>query len=83
LGNYASRVDPGAVRPSRGYPKAHANSASIATNIPMSSKLPTNSASSVDAPLDSGSDNDSVEGENDAEGDMEDYLGAEEMFADD
>ena len=78
LGKYTSRVNPIPLRPSRGHQKADAGL------TPVSSAPSVGVKPLVDAPLDSGSDNDS-EGDNgvDAEEEMNDYFEAEEMFADD
>ena len=85
LGHYTSRVDPIPPRPSRGHQKPDFGPILVVTNNPVPSGPSSSAKLFVDAPLDSGSDNDS-EGDNivDAEGEIDDYhLDAEEMFVDD
>ena len=60
-------------------------SAPITDNVPLPSKLSVDPEPLVDAPLDSGSDDD-FEGDGssaNAGGEMDDYSDAEDMFADD
>ena len=76
LDKYASRVAPPRTRHSR--PKTDAGN----INVPSPSLLPSDLEPFVDLPLESGSDNDS-EGHAGAEGDIEDFADAEDMFADD
>ena len=86
LNEYASRVDPAPLRPSRGHQKANPDSAPIISDVPTSSlKVSTGPKLLVDAPLDSGSNEDSEGGDNtaSAEGETGDYLDVEEMFTDD
>ena len=84
LGKYSSRVDPHPMRPSRGHPKVYTDSTPLANDLFLSSELSADSKPIMDAPLDSGSDED-LEGEHgvDADGEIEENLDAEEMFADD
>jgi hypothetical protein len=81
LGGYASRPDLARVRPLRRQ-KVDAGSVRTAVIVPVTPTLSTDPETHVDAPLDSGSDNDSDDIAADAEGDMDVYLDADDMFAD-
>jgi hypothetical protein len=83
LGEYVSRVDPTPVRPSRRGKKTDTSSAAFTANVPSSFKVPTNPSPLVDAPLDSGSDNDSDGYCNGADAEGDDYIETGDMFADD
>ena len=85
MGKYTSRVNSTAPRPSRGHQKPDVGLTSVVADAPVPSVASVSDKPLVDAPLDSGSDNDSEGDGNgvDAEGEMDDYLDAEEMFDDD
>ena len=85
LSKYDSRANPTPTRPSRGHRKVDVTLAPVTAKIPGSSKLPINPRALVDAPLDSGSDDDSegdIDGA-DAGDDTDDSIDAEDMFVDD
>lgn len=85
LDKYSSRVGLIPVRPSRGHRKVDVGSAPGTVNVPASSELHADPKPCTDARLNSGSDDDSEGDEKgaDAEGDMEGFIDAEDMFADD
>ena len=80
LGEYIARINPAAVRPSRGRRKVDDSSAPITDKIPVPFELPIDPNPLVDAPLDSGSDDGS---EGDDEEEVVNCMDAEDMFADD
>ena len=73
------------MQPSYGHQKVDVALAPVTTKIPRLLKLPTNPRAQVDAPLNSGSDDDSDGDINgvDAGDDTEGSIDAEDMFADD
>jgi hypothetical protein len=81
LGQYTSRPDLKRVCDRR---KVDNGSRPTAANVPGDSNLPINPESLMDAPLDSGSEDHREGGgmDSDVEGDMGDYLDADDMFAD-